>query len=133
MKTFENKVVWITGASSGFGEALAYKFAAEGAKIILSAKSIDKLENVKSRIKNSEILPLDLAERNTFQLKTEKAFSLFGTIDIIIHNAAIAQSSTVIEIAPEIERKIMEIDYLVLQTSTDISYHILLQIKKAIL
>ncbi len=108
---FQNKTIWITGASSGLGEALAYAFSDEGANLILSARRTEALEAVKSKVKQGRVLTLDLEKKETFQDKTKEAISLFGSIDIIIHNAGIAQRSMVVETNPEVERKIMEIDY----------------------
>ena len=60
---FNNKVVWITGASSGIGEALAYEFAQQGARLVLSARRADVLEQVKAKCKNASqhlVLPMDM-------------------------------------------------------------------------
>ena len=56
MKRFNNKVVWITGASSGIGKACAYAFAKEGAKLILTALEADLLEKVKTKCLKTFIL-----------------------------------------------------------------------------
>ena len=122
MSSFKDKVIWITGASSGLGEALAYKFAADGAKLILSARRKDLLDAIKQKIGHAEILPLDLEDKSELEGKTQQALSFFGHIDIMIHNAAIAQRSTVLETSPEIERKIMEVDYF---GCTDLTHYLL--------
>jgi NADP-dependent 3-hydroxy acid dehydrogenase YdfG len=66
MSTFANKVVWITGASSGIGEALANAFALEGSKLVLSSRRKEELERVKTELKLSDeqilILPIDLTD-----------------------------------------------------------------------
>ena len=62
---FKNKVIWITGASSGIGEALAYAFSFRGAKLILSSRSYDELDRVKHTCRapeNVKILTLDLSD-----------------------------------------------------------------------
>ncbi|MBC8111212.1 MAG: SDR family oxidoreductase [Verrucomicrobia bacterium] len=111
--SFSDKVVWITGASSGIGEALTYAFAKQGAKIIISARRETELERVKTQA-NSEniyILPLDLVESETFADKTAQAIKAFGKIDILIHNGGISQRSLVAETEMEVHRKLMEVDY----------------------
>ncbi|MBY0432613.1 MAG: SDR family NAD(P)-dependent oxidoreductase, partial [Cyclobacteriaceae bacterium] len=92
------KVVWLTGASSGIGEALAYELAKHKVKLILSARRKEELERVKGNCHplaqpNIRILPLDLAESSTLQLITEAAIQLFGQIDILINNGGISQRS----------------------------------------
>ncbi len=112
MHSFRNKVVWITGASSGFGEALAHAFAAEGAKLILSARRVDALERVSHLIgANARVLPLDLSATEQFTQTVDAAWALFGHIDIIVHNGGIAQRALALETDPEVERRIFEIDF----------------------
>jgi dehydrogenase/reductase SDR family protein 7B len=114
MDYFENKVIWITGASSGIGEALAYQFSAEGALLILSSRRINELERVRNACPHAEqvhILPLDLLDTASLATKTESAIASFGHIDIIVHNAGIGQRSLVVETSMEIQRQVMELDY----------------------
>lgn len=114
---FENKVVWITGASSGLGEALAKKFASEKAKLILSSRRESELQRVKKECakfiseKNILILPLDVAELSNAGVETQKVMQKFGRIDILVNNAGIAQRSYAGDTSIEVERKIMEINY----------------------
>jgi short-subunit dehydrogenase len=115
-KKFLNKVIWLTGASSGIGEALAYAFAARGAKLILSARRKEELERVKgnclpARQPNIRILPLDLSQSETLALSTEAAIQVFGHIDILINNGGISQRSLAKDTALEVDRRIMEVDY----------------------
>lgn len=111
MKTFKNKVVWITGASSGFGEAMAYAFAEQGARIILSARRESELKRVQNKIENAAVITLDLTQSNSFKSKTEEAIEVYGKIDIIIHNGGIAQNASAIETTSEVQRQIMEVDF----------------------
>jgi short-subunit dehydrogenase len=114
MKTIENKVVWITGASSGIGEALAYAFDKEHARIILSARRADELERVKNNCSNKEhikILALDLEAHDTLAQKTTDALALYGQIDILINNGGISQRAFAVETQIEVDKKIMDIDY----------------------
>lgn len=115
MGIFQNKVVWITGASSGIGEALAKAFADEGAKLILSSRRSDELERVKNTLKsiNSDILilPLDLAETSKTDALTKQVIDTFGRIDILINNGGISQRSLTKDTSLEIDRKVMEVNF----------------------
>lgn len=122
MKLFDNKVIWITGASSGFGEAMAYEFANQGAKIILSSRRIEELERVKSNIKQAEILPLDLLQPEAFKEKVSQALAIYGSIDVVIHNAGIAQNALAIDTTSEMQRKIMDVDFF---SYTELTQHLL--------
>jgi len=114
-KYFENKIVWITGASSGIGEATAYEFAKQGATVILSARRKDKLDTVAEKCKatgaTTAILPLDLENTANLETKAKEAESLFGRIDVLFNNGGISQRSLTWETPIDIDRKIMEIDY----------------------
>jgi dehydrogenase/reductase SDR family protein 7B len=112
---FENKVVWITGASSGIGEALAYAFARQGAKLILSSRNKKALENVKNNCAQTpneiHILPLDLTKLKTLNKKAKKALYIYGRIDIMVHNAGVALRDLVANTDIQIDKKIMDINY----------------------
>ncbi len=108
----KNKIIWITGATSGIGEELALHLSSLGAKIILSARRVEELERVKSKCKNEVlVLPLDLSENKRFDEKVNKVIAHFGRIDVLINNGGISQRSLVSETALEIDRKIMEVNY----------------------
>lgn len=110
-----NKIIWITGASSGIGEALAYHLSEKGAKLILSARRRTELERVMTSCpgpaENIRILPLDVAQRSSLRLTTDAAVQMFGHIDILINNAGISQRSLASETPAEVDRKIMEVNY----------------------
>jgi short-subunit dehydrogenase len=115
MNTFVNKVVWITGASSGIGEALSYAFAKEGAKLVLSARRTEELNRVKANLKLSDkdvfILPLDLENTSNANELCSQVLSRFGQIDILINNGGISQRSLTKDSSLELDRKIMEINF----------------------
>jgi dehydrogenase/reductase SDR family protein 7B len=114
MSYFKDKVIWITGASSGIGEALTYKLSGEGASLILSSRRPEELERVKKGCVNQglvRILPLDLAETATLEEKTKAAVALFGHIDIMVHNGGISQRSLVADTQLDVHRRVMEVDY----------------------
>jgi short-subunit dehydrogenase len=116
MAKLQNKVVWITGASSGIGEALAYALAEKGARIILSARRKEELERVKgncpaSAQPNVLVLPLDLTQPEMLKLSTDAATQIFGHIDILINNGGISQRSFAKDTLLDVDRKIMEVNY----------------------
>lgn len=116
MAALNSKVVWLTGASSGIGEALTYALANEGCKLILSARRTEELERVKGNCPSSaqpdiRILPLDLSESETLQLSTEAAIQFFGHIDILVNNGGLGQRSLISETTLAVDRRIMEVNY----------------------
>ncbi len=111
---FNNKVIWITGASSGIGEALAYAFSKQGAKLILSSRRRDELERVKqacSARENVQILPLDLSDIPSLEGKVAEAIACFGHVDIMIHNGGISNRGLIRETSLDVHRRVMELDY----------------------
>src|SRR5580704_13579099 len=111
---FNDKVVWITGASSGIGEALAYAFSAAGAKVLLSSRRTEELELVKAACAHPEltrVLPLDLLDHASFAKRTAEAIGAFGHVDIMVHNGGVSSRSLVAETEMEVHRRLMEVDY----------------------
>ena len=107
-------VIWITGASSGIGEATARKFSTEGFALILSARNTQELERVKSSCafpEDCRILPLDLASSAEFPEKVATAISFFGQVDMVLHNGGISQRSLIKDTQLEVDRKLMEVNY----------------------
>ena len=114
MNYFQDKVIWITGASSGIGEELAKQLSVLGGKLILSARSVEKLESLKDSIANSEnhlVVPMDLAENTHFDDLAKKVIDRFGRIDFVFNSGGISQRSEVSETTMEVDRKIMEVNY----------------------
>jgi short-subunit dehydrogenase len=115
MNTFKDKVIWITGASSGIGEALVYQLSKYGAKIILSSRREDELKRVQKTAnlsdENSLIIPLDLSNTNDAKIWVNQIITKFGRIDLLINNGGQSQRSTVIDTDSDIERKLFEINY----------------------
>jgi short-subunit dehydrogenase len=113
-KFFQGKVVWITGASSGIGEALTYAFARAGAILILSARNQGELERVKNNCPDPgavQILPLDLSNPAEIPEKVEWVFRKFGSLEILINNAGISQRSLAVDSSLDMYRKIFEVDF----------------------
>lgn len=111
----ENKVIWITGASSGIGEALTYQLNASGAKIIISARREEALDNVKNKCNkpdNVSVLPLDLTHFDTIANLTKKAVAIYGKVDILINNGGRSQRSLIAETKFEVYQQMIDINYL---------------------
>ena len=110
----ENKIIWITGASSGIGEALAHRFSKEKSFLILSSRNESALQKVRNECAFPEkikILPLDLEDLDSLPKKAEQAWKIFGTIDILINNGGISQRSLALETDLSTEQKIMTVDF----------------------
>lgn len=112
---FQNKTVWITGASSGIGEELAYSCSRRGARVILSARNETKLENVKLNCENmgakAFVFPVDLSDLQQIENVASDVLNQFETIDLLINNAGISQRGSALETLPIVERKIMELNF----------------------
>ena len=109
------KVVWITGASSGIGEALAYEFNKKGTHLILSSRRIEELTRVKEacidHVDTVKILPLDLADTGELSGKVQEAISLFGSVDMLINNGGISQRAYAADSNMETIRQLMEVNF----------------------
>jgi short-subunit dehydrogenase len=116
MSRFDNKVIWITGASSGIGEATAYEFAKSNVKLVLSARRKEELERVKKATGLPEehvlVLPMDVEKIEEFDVLTKSVIDKFGQIDILFNNAGISQRSFVLETDISVFKKILDIDLL---------------------
>jgi short-subunit dehydrogenase len=111
---FKDQVVWITGASAGIGEGLAYAFSREGARLILSARRADALERVKAACRGPGeilLLPFDMVDDAGRQAAVARALAHFGHVDMLINNAGISQRSLGKDTALAVDRQIMELDY----------------------
>jgi dehydrogenase/reductase SDR family member 7B len=112
---FRDKVVWITGASSGIGEETAYLFARQNAKLVISSQMTAELIKVKERclLLCSDCIEIvfDLLDTSLVSEKVEEVIKRYGRIDILINCGGISQRSLASETPVEIDRKIMEINF----------------------
>ena len=115
MVKFENKTVWITGASSGIGEACAILFAKDKANLILTATRVDALKIIQEKCiqlgAKCEILPYDLSDLEGIPALVEAALKCFGGIDILYNNAGISQRGLTADTLFEVDKKIMDVNY----------------------
>jgi len=115
MKSISGQVIWITGASSGIGEALAYELSTLGNTLILSARNKERLREVKARCKNAakvHILPMDLEDFNAMPALVSQAIEATGPIDILINNGGISQRSLIADTHFDVYKKLIDVNYL---------------------
>jgi short-subunit dehydrogenase len=111
---FQDQVIWITGASSGIGEALAYAFAREGACLVLSARrevELDRVRRACARPETHVVVPLDLTRSDSFAGVAADVLARNGGIDVLVNNGGVSQRGLAAETTLAVERQIMEIDY----------------------
>lgn len=115
MKSFENKVVWVTGASSGIGLAFVEALAMAKAKIVLSARNEVALLEIQKRLGltdlNSLVLPIDITSKEDFSLEVQSVVAHFGQIDVLINNAGISQRSGIRQTQFTVYKQLMDINF----------------------
>lgn len=113
-KSLSDKVVWITGASSGLGEALSMLFAKQGAHVVLSARRKDELERVLNQMVHTErhlIVPLDVTDTKAISVAHQHIIEQKGRVDWLINNAGVSQRALICDTTEQTDRRIMELDY----------------------
>jgi NAD(P)-dependent dehydrogenase (short-subunit alcohol dehydrogenase family) len=114
---FRDQVVWITGGSSGIGEALALQFASAGARIVLSSRREGELNRVRDlcagaglAVENALVLPLDVTDEASMPGAVHEVTETFGQIDMLINNAGVSQRSLCIDTEMSVYRQLFEVD-----------------------
>jgi short-subunit dehydrogenase len=109
----QNKVVVITGASSGIGKALAEKYASEGWNLALAARRIERLQELEKQFPQIEILTVktDVTIESDCKNLIEKTIEKFGRIDILINNAGISMRAVLENLDLEVIRKVMDVNF----------------------
>lgn len=110
----DNKVVWITGASSGLGKALAEECAAQGAQVILTARRYEELEKVRAGLSTPDqhlSVAADITDESQVRMAYEQVLQEKGRIDWLINNAGLSQRALIQDTTMRTERAIMEVDY----------------------
>jgi len=112
---WKDTVIWITGASSGIGEALTNAFYRDGARLIISSRRPEVLEEVKKSLGADSgqiyILPLDLTQTDQHDEKVQEALQAFGHIDMLVNNGGISQRSGAVETKLSVVRQLMEVNF----------------------
>ncbi|MBU2873496.1 SDR family oxidoreductase [Marinobacter salexigens] len=114
-----DRTIWITGASSGIGEALAVRFAQEGARLVLSARRQSELERVAERCRDNGlsadqvlVLPMDVTNWEALPGAVQTVLNQFGQVDLLINNAGLSQRSLCVETEMSVYRQLMEVDVM---------------------
>ncbi len=112
----KNKVVIITGASSGIGKACAIECAKRGAKVVLGARNAQKLSEVTQEIQNLKketplAIPTDVTQETDCQNLVEQTIQHFGKLDILINNAGIAMRGLFKDTKLEVIKKVMDVNF----------------------
>lgn len=113
-KSLQDQVVWITGASSGLGKALAQECALQGAQVVLTARRYEELENVRVGLLKPEqhlSIAADITDESQVRHAYEQVLQCKGRIDWLINNAGLSQRALIAETTMQTERAIMELDY----------------------
>lgn len=111
---FQDQVMWITGASSGIGEALAVAFSRAGARVILSARSEEKLAHLAEACggeTRARVLPMDLSQPENLPAAAEAAWSTWSRLDMLVNNAGMSHRSTARDTSMDTVRRVMEVNF----------------------
>ena len=113
---FGGKTIWITGASSGIGKALAMEFFRRGASVILSARTRDKLQELKDSLDRTapgrcHVVPFDVTDPSSVERAGAAVKSLTPRLDVLVNNAGVSQRSTALETSPDVERALFEVNF----------------------
>tara|TARA_B100001057_G_scaffold447164_1_gene486418 strand:+ start:963 stop:1700 length:738 start_codon:yes stop_codon:yes gene_type:complete len=111
MKNLENKNIIVTGATGGIGHSIVKKLIDNGANILASGTKTDKLEELKKKFKDIDILKFDISESNRIEEFIENATGKFGgNLDCLINNAGITQDNLAIRMSLEEWKKVIDIN-----------------------
>ncbi|HVR91135.1 MAG TPA: SDR family NAD(P)-dependent oxidoreductase [Novosphingobium sp.] len=114
--SFSGQAVWITGASSGIGAALARALANQGARLILSGRNVAALEAVAADCGETLVLPFETTDRAAIAPAIEQALQWSakssGGIDLLVNNAGISQRSLAVDTAMAVYDRIIDVDLL---------------------
>lgn len=109
------RTIWITGAGSGIGKALTKVYAENGNTLILSGRSTDKLEALRTELNHTDCtihtLALDVSNEDAIQETVNKVLQDIGPVDVLINNAGVSQRSLVKDTANDVGRKLMETNF----------------------
>jgi len=113
MTAISEKVIWITGASSGIGKALAQTAAQQNTKLILSGRRVDALEALATELSvDCLVLPFEVTDYDVLASKVDEAWAWQGRVDILVNNAGISQRCLAIDAKPEVYTELINIDLI---------------------
>ena len=113
MTVLADKVIWITGASSGIGRALAQTAAQQDTKLILSGRRVDALEALATELSvDCLVLPFEVTDYDALESKVDEAWAWQGRVDILVNNAGISQRCLAIDAKPEVYTELINIDLI---------------------
>lgn len=131
---FQSKIVIITGASSGIGEACAYEFDRQGASIVLAARNTDKLASVAARLTNpSLVVKADVAVEDDCRHLVEETITRFGRVDVLVNNAGITMRALFNDAGLDVIRQVMDINFWGMVYCTKYALPYLLQTKGSVI
>ena len=111
MKDLENKNIIVTGASGGIGNSIVQKLYENGANILASGTKIEKLEKLKTKFQNIEIIKFDISENDKIESFVENAISkLGGSLNCIVNNAGITKDNLAIRMNLDEWTKVIEVN-----------------------
>ncbi len=111
----DKKVIIITGASSGIGLACAREFASRGAKLSLAARSMDKLQEIESELKNNGfdvlVVPTDVSREEDCKNLIAKTIEHYGRIDVLVNNAGISMRALFKDVDIDVMKQLMDVNF----------------------
>ncbi|TDN97109.1 SDR family oxidoreductase [Sunxiuqinia elliptica] len=109
----KDKIVVITGASSGIGKALAYEFASRGASLVLAARRMDRLQQIEQELPGTEILSVqaDVSKQEDCENLMKQAVDRFGQIDVLINNAGISMRALFADLDVSVMKRLMDVNF----------------------
>lgn len=111
---YKNKTIWIVGASSGIGKELAFQLASKGARLILSSRREEELNQLKKELNYSDkhfVFPLDLENLSDLNERLAQVMDKVKHIDYLFNNGGMSQRGTARETTLDVDRRIMEVNY----------------------
>ena len=136
MFNLKDKVIIITGASGGIGEALTKKFSAEGSVVVIAARQLEKLNELKTTLEKSggkvHAVACDVSNESHCKLLVDETIRMYGRIDVLINNAGISMRALFNELDVDVIRKVMDVNFWGAVYCTKAAFPYLLKAKGSI-